>query len=72
MRKKDLEEKLGQILESRTQSMLEARRKGDHSLELMWFGNACGIIDSMRAAEIFTWDQAREMREQLMKKRQDA
>lgn len=72
MRKKDLEEKLETMLEDRTQNMLEARRKGDHSLELMWFGNACGIIDSMRAAEIITWDQGREMKEQLMKKRQDA
>ena len=72
MRKKDLEEKLETMLEDRTQLMVEAAQKGDYSLYTMWFGCACGIIDSMRVAGFLDWDQVEEKKDQLMKKRQDA
>lgn len=72
MTKKELKAKLEQLLERRTQDMVEAHGKNDYSIETMYFGVSCGIIDSMRVAEIIDWDQVREMKEQLMKKRQDA
>lgn len=59
--------KLQQMLEDRVHCMEKAREEKDHSLELIYYGMACGIIDSMRAAGLINWEKAGEMRKSLMR-----
>lgn len=59
--------KLQQMLENRVHCMEKAREEKDHSLALIYYGMACGIIDSMRAAGLINWEKAGEMRKSLMR-----
>lgn len=59
--------KLQQMLEDRVHCMEKAREEKDHSLALIYYGMACGIIDSMRAAGLINWEKAGEMRKSLMR-----
>lgn len=63
--------KLQQMLEDRVHCMEKAREEKDHSLALIYYGMACGIIDSMRAAGLINWEKASEMRMSLTKKTED-
>lgn len=63
--------KLQQMLENRVHCMEKAREEKDHSLALIYYGMACGIIDSMRAAGLINWEKASEMQMSLTKKTED-
>lgn len=63
--------KLQQMLEDRVHCMEKAREEKDHSLALIYYGMACGIIDSMRAAGLITWEKASEMKDKLTQKTND-
>ena len=53
---------LREMVELKITYMMEAQGKERFAEEAMYYGMACGIIDSMRVTEMITWEEACQMK----------
>lgn len=66
MKKSEMQIKFRRLLERSQEEMIQAKRNGDHTLAMLYYGQICGLADAMRAVELVDWEQSTYIREQAM------